>query len=1370
MKSVVRLCGSLVIALMLQACSGGGGGQVQLIGQFVDDPVEGLTYQCTGGGGATTSGLTNAQGQFNYQTGQACTFSVGKVVVGSLSNIPADGLVTPQDVAGVARTATSSPAVTAIAQFLQSLSEPGSSGKIKISANTTTALSNIPEVKLLDTAGPIAQDTLRSLITSVGKTMVTPAQAAANLDTGITKSGVSKTGGLVTVNTPKAISSVSVSAPSGSQSTLAAGDALKLTAMANWTDGSGSVVDGTVSWSSSDTGVAMVASDGTVTSLKPGTVKISVSKDKFAGSLELTVSEAVLKSLSEPTGLTESLPLGASRSLSLVGTYSDGTQKTLTSGVNWTVSSADASKASVDQGALLAKATGDVEVTASIGSVSKTFKLTVTPAVLRSLAISRSDGVANSTAVAAGRTVQLKATGTYSDGSTQDLSSTVAWTASASDRLSVATGGLVTTSKAGSSSVTVSDGPTGISAQAELTVGAAELAALSITAPSRSLALGLNQTLSVTGTYSDNTTSTNLTGVQWTSSDANKASVASNGLVTSLAQGAVRLTATVGGVSKDFEVTVTEPVAKELTLSSVLSTIANGATTTLNALAKLTNDAVVAVAKSVNWVVESLGGNAVITISGDTVTLKGTEAGDIRVKGEYQGIFANFRMSVTPTLSGVAAVGAPIESGAITVHDATGAVVGSGTTGSGGAFSVQLTVHGTAPYTLKLVKDEITLHALHTVAASGVVNITPLSDAVVAMVSPTGSADGLVSALQNRATSPTKAVIDQKREVIQTALSPVAAAAGFTGNLFTDEFTANGKGKDKLLDSISVVATADGVSKSANIQMVVKVATDPINATSQLPVVNLTSQTSIAQANSARQSLGTFTANDLTPDNAAALYDGLLANLNACYREPPSVRTDGVSVVRSDACKKVFLNNDPTQYLNFGQRLGSTAQFAGLFTYPGAVEFKPVAKPYLVQDLMGTRRGDGIGRAIVALSWVNEHGNRENIMLYVTKYTNNGQEMLGLSGDRNIYPWSVSSHTQLRTFPLKSDRSLDYVQSSYLIAVRDLIRNGKSVVNYVTVTTPTQKKVLLASPLGGASRDLAICRSVEVNLGPDNQPTTPKNTEISTYPASGAQAARPKYHCSGISKSLTFAQRFISTAETRLPSDIRDVGILRPLNDSGEPYTPDSETLARYPSMGMWSIEYTFMDGTRHTQRTWSVARPMTVEEMLGPNGPGAVMPDYTPATMAAIKALKTQPSNLLTACFNGDPTCDPLQSPVPAPETGGFQLAWTDSAVPMTSLWISGRRNEENNTRTWISGTNATSWDDQLNVRSTMRSAEVKCSRQSDTDAHCKSSVPVNGLGDFHPRTWMTYSELWGKDAEQRSLMRSYNWYQPRKLDGSPF
>ncbi len=194
------------------------------------------------------------------------------------------------------------------------------------------------------------------------------------------------------------------------------------------------------------------------------------------------------------------------------------------------------------------------------------------------------------------------------------------------------------------------------------------------------------------------------------------------------------------------------------------------------------------------------------------------------------------------------------------------------------------------------------------------------------------------------------------------------------------------------------------------------------------------------------------------------------------------------------------------------------------------------------------------------------------------------------------------------------------------------------------------------------------------------------------------------------------------------------------------------------------------MDGTTKTQKTWSVARPMTVEELMGPDGPDAVLPKYTASTMDSLKALKTQTGNLLAACWPGDATCDASQSPIPAPINGGFKLAWSESVVPMTSLWISGRRNEDNNTRTWISGTNATSWDDQLGVRSTSRESEIKCSRQSSSDVHCASDVVVNALGNFNAKTWMTYSELWGKDAEQRNMMRSYNWYQPRKQDGSPF
>jgi hypothetical protein len=722
-------------------------------------------------------------------------------------------------------------------------------------------------------------------------------------------------------------------------------------------------------------------------------------------------------------------------------------------------------------------------------------------------------------------------------------------------------------------------------------------------------------------------------------------------------------------------------------------------------------------------------------------------------------------------LTGTAAVGAAVDAATVNVYDSTGKLVGTGTTGADGNFSITLTENGKAPYVLKLVKDEITLHALHADAGNGVVNITPFSDGVVSMLSPTGSSSGLISALQEGATAPTAALIKERREVVSTALGGMMTAAGVTGDIFTTAFSTNGTGQDKLLDSVSVNSIADGEAKVANLQLTLKLATDPENPSADMPVINLSSSSSVAEALSEKNRIGVISPQNLPSDEAGKLYTSLIANLNACYKEAPEVRTDGSSNVLSSACTKVFVDNDPSKYLNFGQKLGATAQFAGMFTYTGAVDFKPVSKPYLAQDLKGAKSVDGRGRAIVAMSWVNEQGNRENIMLYATKYTLKGEELLGLSGDKNSYPWTVVSHNQKREFPLRNNNSMDYVQSQYLISVRDLINKttGKSDVNYAIVTTPSKKKVLLASAKGGASRDLALCRATEVDLVA-GVPTNPKNSETDTYPANGPQAALAKYWCTGTSKSLTFAQSFVDKTmrATYVPSDIKDVGILRPLNNSGQPYTPTSAELANFPSMGMWTIEYKFMDGSTKTQKTWSVARPMTVEELLGSDGPDAVMPKYTEATINWMKALKTQSGNVLTACPSGSNTCDAAQSPVPAPLSGGYKFAWTDSPVPMTSLWLSGAKNDAG--RTWISGTNASRWDDQLGVRSTTRQAELKCSRQSQSDGHCADGVAVSDIGGFNSRIWTSYSELWGKDAEQRNMMRSYNWYQPLKQDNTPF
>lgn len=267
------------------------------------------------------------------------------------------------------------------------------------------------------------------------------------------------------------------------------------------------------------------------------------------------------------------------------------------------------------------------------------------------------------------------------------------------------------------------------------------------------------------------------------------------------------------------------------------------------------------------------------------------------------------------------------------------------------------------------------------------------------------------------------------------------------------------------------------------------------------------------------------------------------------------------------------------------------------------------------------------------------------------------------------------------------------------------------------------------------------------------------------------------FWCSG-SKAITVTERFVAAGDTRLPSvTLTNAGIIRPLQQTGTgfaPYTPGDAEVSTWKSLGLWRAEYHFRDGRPVLQqRTWSVARPMTTAELLGPSGPDQQMGRLT--NVDAIKALKT--ASVLSPCYNGDATCVAAEQPVPLPATGGMPMTWTAGNVPITSLWVSGAINGKQfggAPKTWISGLdNLTAgaspqtravvrWDDQRTVSSSTTSAQVMCSRQSAADAHCADNVVSGQYGGYNPYTWMSYSELWGKDADQRTLMRSYNWYRP--------
>ena len=154
-----------------------------------------------------------------------------------------------------------------------------------------------------------------------------------------------------------------------------------------------------------------------------------------------------------------SVPAGATQQFHATGTYTDGSTADLTSSVTW--SSSDPSLATVDaNGLATGVGVGTATVSATSGAVRGSAFMQVTPAVLGSLAV---DPVLAS--VPAGATQQFRATGTYTDGSTADLTSSVTWSSSDPGLATVDANGLATGVGVGTATISAGSGATWATAQ-----------------------------------------------------------------------------------------------------------------------------------------------------------------------------------------------------------------------------------------------------------------------------------------------------------------------------------------------------------------------------------------------------------------------------------------------------------------------------------------------------------------------------------------------------------------------------------------------------------------------------------------------------------------------------------------------------------------------------------------------------------------------------------------------------------------------------------------------------------------------------------------------------------------------------------------
>ena len=422
---------------------------------------------------------------------------------------------------------------------------------------------------------------------------------------------------------------------------LAAGASEQLSAQGTFTDNSTQSMTSQVTWQSSDPTVASISGSGLLTAIKGGSITVTASENSVSGTATVVVSAPSLSAITI-TPAVFSIASGQNKQLSALGIYSDGTSQDVTGQVTWnSLNSASASISS--SGLVTGVSAGTATITASIGTTFGSAAATITAAQLQSILLTPATA-----SIATGQTQSFTANGIFSDGSTSDITSSVTWSSSATNFATIDATGLATGVSAGIANISASSGSVTSANPAVLTVTPAVLTEIDISPDDQYVPIGGQLQLTLTGTFSDNTTQT-LTGATWSSSDSTSASIDPNGIVTGVANSnnnPVTITATYGGFTNTTTVYITAAVPESLQLTPPSASIASGTTQQFSANVVYSDGSIQPVTAGLSWL-SSSSSVAGVDVNGLTT---GVAPGQTTITAVYDSMTATASLTVTPAV------------------------------------------------------------------------------------------------------------------------------------------------------------------------------------------------------------------------------------------------------------------------------------------------------------------------------------------------------------------------------------------------------------------------------------------------------------------------------------------------------------------------------------------------------------------------------------------------------------------------------------------------------------------------------------------------------------------------------------------------
>lgn len=515
----------------------------------------------------------------------------------------------------------------------------------------------------------------------------------------------------------------------------------------------------------------------------------------------------------------------------------------------------------------------------------------------------------------------------------------------------------------------------------------------------------------------------------------------------------------------------------------------------------------------------------------------GGEAADVAAPAETQTV-----------LSGVVAIGAPLVGAKLTITDSKGAEVCATEADNQGEYRCTLQAGAAAPFALKASTADHTLYSTSPTDASGIINVTPLTNLMVAKLSSNGNPAKFALGMQTEADLPAK--IEALAEELRKLIAPLQAAAGSTAiDPLRGAFKADGTGHDKVLDSLQVSIRPE--AESSNIEVTMKVV--PASNTAPPVAVAFKSTDTVP---SAPAELDNLKAEDLVADGMALRVADFTKRMQDCYALPLAQRVSGVpegatfakggpSAIQAAQCKGLFFNDDPASYKDNGVIVSSSGAYSGIYS----------------EGLNGTRFDMGNfeylltnGDVVISFRGVSADGGKSGNYTATLRAQDGKLKAIGNQYD---YDATVRPFTSKRHLPRQPQ--LDHLSTGYNVYIINKVdAQGQPLFKEAKVTTPDGREMLYRPRTGRSN--LMLVRA---------------NGELSY---SGVEV---------------MAAAFIDPSTAGNPANKDPVPVF------AAPQLSD-EQIRDIPDQGVWTVEWVHQDpskaNVRQSYRT--IARAPTIGEL----------------------------------------------------------------------------------------------------------------------------------------------------------------------------